>query len=145
LDSRFWIAGDEMIERRLGRTGRDWLEGDFSGVVVEANLKVVEHSRATEKIKADAEALRETDRSSNFGGADLERKVMNESWNIASVANDDHLLLAASPVDADAHSLVNGQHTERRSGIDKNPELMAIDRDGNDGHQIAPMTRLRKF
>jgi len=80
LDSRFWIAGDEMIERRLGRTGRDWLEGDFSGVVVEANLKVVEHSRATEKIKADAEALRETDRSSNFGGADLERKVMNESW-----------------------------------------------------------------
>jgi hypothetical protein len=103
-----------MIERRLGRTGRDWLEGDFSGVVVEANLKVVEHSRATEKIKSDTEALRETDRSSNFGGADFKRKVMNESWNIASVANYDHLLLAASPVDADAHGLVNGQHTERR-------------------------------
>jgi hypothetical protein len=45
------------------RSGRalwqEVLEGYLTGAIVKANLKLVEHSRATEKIKPDAEALRE--------------------------------------------------------------------------------------
>ena len=41
------------------------MEGNLTDVIVEANLKMIEHSRADEKIESDTESLGETDRSDN--------------------------------------------------------------------------------
>jgi hypothetical protein len=54
-----------MMMRRLERARRDRLEGNLTEVIVEANLKMIEHSRAAEKIEPDTESLGETDRSAN--------------------------------------------------------------------------------
>ena len=59
--------------------------------IVEADLKLVEHSRAAEKVKTNSEALRKTHGNGNRTCPELDRNFMNESWNITSVANDDHL------------------------------------------------------
>jgi len=142
---RFWLMRSMTIGQRLDSGWHYRLEGHFARVVVEANLKLVEHSRAAEKIEPDTEALGESDRRSNLSAADLDRQIMNESRNRAAVANHDHLSPAALPVDADAHRFVDFQQTKCRPRVDKRPELMALDRQGNDGHQKASMARVGKF
>jgi hypothetical protein len=118
-----------MIERRSDRGGRDRLKGHLAGVVVETNFEPVEHSRAAEKIKPDTETLGETDRCSDLYAADLDRKIVNESGNIATVANDDHLMPASAPIDADSCRFVDGQHAKRRARVHKNPEPVPMEGD----------------
>ena len=116
--------------------GGNWLERHFAGAVVETNFELVKHARAAEKIKPDTEALRETDRRSHLYTTDLDRKIVNKSGNIAAVANDDHLMPASAPIDADSCRFVDGQHAKRRARVDKNPEPVAMNGDGYNGHQI---------
>lgn len=52
-------------------TRRNRLERHFTGVVVETNLELVEHSGSAEKIKSNTEPLRETDRRRNLRAADF--------------------------------------------------------------------------
>ena len=68
-----------------------WLKGYFAGPIVEANLKLVEHTRAAEEVETNSQALRKTNRNGNLKCSDLDGNVVNESRNVAPVANDDHL------------------------------------------------------
>jgi hypothetical protein len=64
--------GDEMI-LDLGlpnseNVRQEWLKGYLTGVIVEANLKLVEHSRAAEKVETNSKTLRKTNGSSDLTG-----------------------------------------------------------------------------
>src|SRR5262245_15174459 len=95
--------------------------------------------------KPNTETLRETDRRCDLHTADLDRKIVNKSGNIATISNDNHLMPASAPIDTDSCRFVDGQHAKRRAGVDKNPEPVRMDRDRDNGHQIGLVTRVRKF
>ena len=75
----------------------------------------------------------------------LDWKIVNKSRNIAPIANHDHLMPARAPIDTDACRFIDVQHAKRRPRVNKNPEPVGMDGDGYNGHQIAPVTRVRKF
>jgi len=83
---------------RSDRVGRDLLKGHSAGAIIEANLKLIEDSGASEKVKPDSEALGKTNGSSNLRGPDLDRKIMNEGRNKAPITHDNHLRPTAFPV-----------------------------------------------
>jgi hypothetical protein len=96
------VRGEAVMDFGLtssNKFGRELLKSHLTSTIVEANLELVEHSRAAEEVETNAKALRKTHGSGNLTGAELNRNVMNEGWNIAAVANHDHLPPAALPVD----------------------------------------------
>ena len=125
-----WIWGRR---RQLGSdcVGRDLLKGHPAGSIVEANLKLIEDSGASEKVKPNSKALRKANGSGNLSGPDLDWEIMNESRNKTSVANYDHLRPTAFPVYSNALCVIYAQDTKGCSRINKNPDLMGINRDGN--------------
>jgi hypothetical protein len=48
---------------RSDKFRRELLKGNLTSTIVEANLKLVEHSRAAEEVKTNSQALRKTNRS----------------------------------------------------------------------------------
>ena len=83
---------------RSDRVRRDSLKGHSAGSIVEANLKLVEDSGASEKVETDSKALRKTNGSSDLRGPDLDWEVMDKSRNKTSIADYDHLRPTALPV-----------------------------------------------
>src|SRR5262245_40209896 len=134
-----------MMKLQSDCGGRDRLKGDLASVVVEANFKPVEYSGATEKIKPDAEALRETNRDGNRRAADFDRNIMNEDRNETAVADDHHLQPATLPVDSHISGLSSIDHAEGGSRIHIDPYFMILDRDRDDRHQVALVKRVREF
>src|SRR3989338_4600167 len=124
---------------RSDRVGRDWLKGDSAGAIIEANLKLIEDSGASEKIETDSEALRKTNGSDNLRGPDLDRKLMNEVRNKTSIADYDHLGFTALPLYPHISSLCGVYHAEGGSRIDEDPDFMVPDRNRDDRHQVAFM------
>jgi hypothetical protein len=125
--------------------GRDRLKGNVASVVVEANFKPVEYSGVAEKIKPDAEALRETNRDGNRRAADFDRDIMNEDRNETAVADDHHLQPATLPVDSHISGLSSIDHAEGGPRIHVDPYFMILDRDRDDRHQVAFVKRVREF
>lgn len=124
------------MDPRLDRGRRYRLKGNFTRVVVEVYLKLVEHSGATEKIEPDAKAFGYTDWHSHLRVADLNGEVMNEGRNITAVANDNHLAAAALPIYSHIAGLRSIDHTERRSRIHVDPDFVILDHDRDNRHQV---------
>ena len=108
-----------------------------AGSVVEANLKLIKDSAASEKVKTDSKTLRKADRSRNLRSPDLDGKVMNEGRNIAPIAYDNHLPPTPLPVYSDISGLRSIDNTERGPRIDVDPDFMILDRNRDDRHQVA--------
>jgi hypothetical protein len=121
------------------------LKGDLTRAIVEANLKLVEHSRAAEEVKTDSQAFRKTNRSGDLTGSQLDRNIVNKARNIAAVANDDHLSPAALPVDPHISGFSGADHAEGGSRIHVNPDFVILDRDRDDRHQVAFVQRVREL
>ena len=122
-----------------GHTGRQLLKGYSASSIVEANLKLIEDSGATEEIETDSEALRKTDWSGNLRVTDLDWEVMDKSRNKASVADYDHLRPAALPVYPYVSGLSGIDNGKGSPRIDEEPEFVILDRNGDDRHQVAFM------
>ena len=109
----------------------------FTGVIIEADLESIKDVRATKEIKTNTETLRKSDRGCNLPFTNLKRKTMEINRDETSIANYNHLELTLLPVNSDAEGIISTENSESCSGINKGPDSMIKDCNGNYWHQIA--------
>src|SRR4030067_1278580 len=105
-------------------------------MIVEADLELIEDSFSAKNIEADSKTFRESDRGSNMPLVDFDGEVVKICRDKASVANDNHLVPPLLPIYSDAACIIYAQNGKGGSRINKDPNSMAKNCNGNYRQEI---------
>jgi hypothetical protein len=98
---------------------------------------MIEDARATKDVESNTKPLRKTYWSYHFEVAYVHSQIMKIGGNETAVADYDHLAAPLFPINTDASSIIHTHDAKRRSRVNKYPEFVPLNKDGNDGHKVA--------
>lgn len=127
------------------KRGLGFLKGYLTGMVVEAELKLIKYASAPEDIEADSNTFRESNRSGNSPISNLNREIVNIGWDKAPVPYNNHLGLPFLPVNAKSICFICLQDGEHGSRVNIDPDPVAKNRNWNDWQQVTFVRGVREF
>ena len=69
----------------------NFLEGYFTGMIIEADLKLIKYTFAAKDIKSNSKTFRKSNRSGYLPFTDMDSKIVNVSRDKTSITHDNHL------------------------------------------------------
>jgi len=116
---------------RLNCEKLNFLEGDFTGTIIETNLKLIKDAFPAKDIKPNSKTFRKSNRSGYLPFTDLDRKIVNVGRDKTSVTHDNHLGCPILPVYPDPVCIICTENCEGCSRIYKGPYSMVKNCNGN--------------